>query len=95
MEAKHEQLQQYKNEMHELKVKIDKLENELAAARKDEVVKVKVEELQAQNFEHFIEVTGNVEAEFDINVSPETSGVITQLLVKEGELSEKGRLLQS
>ncbi len=93
MEAKHQQLQEYKNEMHELKVKIDKLEKEISDGRENEVVNVKVEQLQAQYFEHFIEVTGKVEAEYDINVSPETSGVITQVLVKEGDMVSKGQVI--
>ena len=93
MVAKQEQLQEYKHQMHELKVKIDKLEKELSATRENEVVKVKVQELQSQYFEHFIEVTGEVEAEYDINVSPETSGVITQVLVKEGDMVSKGQVI--
>ena len=44
-DAKIEQLQEYKNEMHELKVKIEKLEKELAKTDKNEEEKIRVEEL--------------------------------------------------
>jgi len=91
--AKREQLQHYKQEMHELKQKISVLETELSGFKKDEVVKVKVAELQSENFEHFIEVTGKVEAELDIDVNPETTGVIKEVLVKEGQVVSKGQVM--
>jgi len=91
--SKSAQLQQYKQELHELKLKIDDLEKELDVNKKDEVVKVKVTKLQNINFEHFIEVTGKVEAEFDVNVSPETAGIIKEVSVKEGQTVRKGQIL--
>jgi membrane fusion protein (multidrug efflux system) len=91
--AKREQLQQYKQELHALKQKIEDLETELSSGEKDEVVKVKVAELNTELFEHFIEVTGNVEAEQDVDVSPETAGVIMEVYVKEGDQVSKGKVL--
>lgn len=91
--AKRQQLQQYKQEMHELKQKISILESELSSTKKDEVVSVKVAELKSQKFEHFIEVTGKVEAEYDVDVSPETSGIINEVLVKEGDVVSKGQVI--
>ncbi len=89
-EAKRNQLQKYKQQVHDLNEKIQTLENELAGTEKDEVVNVKVSELQPRVFEHFIEVTGNVEAEYDVDVSPETLGVIKEIYVKEGQVVQKG-----
>jgi len=91
--TKRQQLQQYKQEMHDLKLKIDDLEKELGATNKNEVVKVKVAELKYETFEHFIEVTGNVEALDDVEVSPETVGIIDEVFVKEGQLVKKGEVL--
>jgi membrane fusion protein (multidrug efflux system) len=91
--AKREQLQQYKQELHALTQKIEDLETELSSDDKDEVVKVKVAELNAELFEHFIEVTGKVEAEQDVDVSPETAGVIMEVYVKEGDQVSKGKVL--
>ncbi|MBT6005670.1 MAG: efflux RND transporter periplasmic adaptor subunit, partial [Prolixibacteraceae bacterium] len=73
--------------------KIEALENELAKTVEDEVVKVKVAELNNQLFEHFIEVTGKVEADLDVDISPESSGIIESILVKEGERVSKGQVL--
>ena len=91
--TKRAKLQQYKQELHDLKLKIDDLEKELGTSKIDEVVKVKVTELQNITFEHFIEVTGKVEAEYDVNVSPETAGIISEVYVKEGQAVRKGQIL--
>jgi membrane fusion protein, multidrug efflux system len=88
-----QQLQQYKNEFSELKQKIEALEKELSVDKIDEAVRVEVIELTPQNFERFIEVTGRVEAEEDLNVSPESAGVIEEVRVKEGQQVSKGQIL--
>jgi RND family efflux transporter MFP subunit len=92
-DAKRQELQQYKQEMHDLKLKIDALEKELSNTGEEEIVNVKVSDIASQTFEHFIEVTGNVEADLNINVSPESSGIIESILVKEGDKVSKGQIL--
>ena len=92
-DAKRQELQQYKQEMHDLKLKIDALEKELSKTEKEEIVNVKVQDIQSETFEHFFEVTGNVEADLDVNVSPESSGIIESILVKEGDHVSKGQIL--
>ena len=86
-------LQQYKQELHDLKLEIGTLEKELGTTEKNEIVKVKVTELQNDTFEHFVEVTGNVEALDDVEVSPETIGIIDEVFVKEGQTVKKGAVL--
>ncbi len=92
-DAKRQELQQYKQDMHDLKQKIDALEKELSKTENEEIVNVKVDDIQSKTFEHFIEVTGNAEADLNINVSPESSGIIETILVKEGERVSKGQIL--
>jgi RND family efflux transporter MFP subunit len=89
-EAKRKQLQKYKQEVHDLNEKIEALETELEGTVAEEVINVKVSELLPQTFEHFFEVTGKVEAEYDIDVSPETGGIIKEIFVKEGQSVQKG-----
>ena len=91
--TKRQELQQYKQELHDLTQKIETLENELTETAKEEIVNVKVAELNSQLFEHFIEVTGKVEADLDVDISPETSGSIEAILVKEGQRVSKGQVL--
>ena len=91
--TKREQLQQYKQELHAIQLKIETLESELSSNEKEEVVKVKITELKNEVFEHFIEVTGNVEAEQDVNVNAEIAGVIMEVFVTEGQNVSKGQVL--
>ncbi len=91
--TKEQQLQAFRKEYNELKQKINALEEELAANEEKEVVNVNVTKLENQLFEHFFEVTGNVEAELDVNVSPESAGIIEEVLVTEGMNVNKGDVL--
>lgn len=91
--SKRQQLQQYKQQLHDLEQQIETLEEELAGTEEDEVVAVKVNELETRTFEHYIEVTGEVEADLNINVSPESAGIIESILVSEGEQVSKGQVL--
>jgi membrane fusion protein, multidrug efflux system len=88
-----QQLQQYKKEFSDLKHKIEILEKELAVVEKSDAVRVEVTELVPEHFERFIEITGRVEAEEDIHVSPESAGIIEEVLVKEGQRISKGQTM--
>ena len=92
-ESKRKELQKFKQELYELEQKIAALETELKNNEKEEIIPVKIELLAKDTFEHFIEVTGEVEAEMDVNVSPETAGTIKEVFVKEGEYVSKGKVL--
>jgi len=92
-EGKRRQLTAYKQELHDLENKIARLEAELDSARTIEYVNVKTLEVVPRRFEHFFEVTGNVEADEEVNVSPESSGKIMDILVREGQQVEKGAVL--
>jgi RND family efflux transporter MFP subunit len=92
-EAKQKQLAEYKQQRQELDEKITQLEDELDALREIEFINVKTQKTQPQLFEHFIEVTGTVEADQEVNVSPEGTGVIREILVKEGQHVTKGTIL--
>lgn len=89
-QAKRQQLQALKQQMYEMKQQIESLEDELESTSEEEVVNVKVAEIETRTFEHFIEVTGKVEAEYNVDVNPETAGVITEVIVTEGQAVPKG-----
>ena len=91
--TKRTKLQELKQQVHTLEQQIDQLEKELSANQTEETIKIKVETLTNKRFEHFIEVTGQVEAEHDVDVSPETSGVIKEVLVQEGQQVSKGQIM--
>lgn len=91
--AKRKQLQELKQQAHTLEQQITQLEKELAGTQAKETIGIKTRELSRQKFEHFIEVTAKVEAEQDVDVSPETSGIIKEVLISEGQQVTKGQLL--
>ena len=92
-QEKQAQLAEYKQQVHDLNLKIKELEVELSKTADVERVEVVLTELQAADFEHFIEVTGSVEADQEVNVSPEGSGQILDIKVKEGQRVAKGTVL--
>ena len=91
--AKRARLQDLKQQAHDLEQQITTLEKELTANETKEVVKIKAVTVTPQKFEHFIEVTGKVEADQDVNVAAETAGIIDEVLVTEGQTVRKGQVL--
>ena len=94
-EARRKQLNTYKEQLHDLEAKISKLQDEVDASRAIEYVNVKTVEVKPRLFEHFFEITGNVEADEEVNVSPEGAGKIIRILVHEGQRVKKGAVLAS
>ncbi len=91
------ELQKLKNEQAALNEKISKLELEIAKTNPDSLnVKTKIVEvlvIQPQDFKHFVEIQGSVDAEENVLVSPRTLGVITKILVNEGDKVSEGQVL--
>ncbi len=92
-ESKRRELQNYKQQVTELQEKIEVLESELSGVKAEDAVEVSVTELNSRQFEHFIEVTGLVEADLDITVSPESAGVIEEIRISEGQQVSAGQVL--
>ncbi len=61
----------------------------------ENTIPVKVKTLNFKKFNHFILVSGNVEAEKHAFVSPEVNGQIEKIYVSEGEKVKQGKLLVS
>ncbi|RXR35367.1 efflux RND transporter periplasmic adaptor subunit [Flavobacterium piscinae] len=71
--------------------KLDKAIAELDPNKKNPLVKTIT--LKDTLFNHYIEIQGNVETKENIVISPEYSGILTQLYVKAGQKVSKGQLL--
>ena len=69
------------------------IETDSASADEGFIVPVSLKMMDPEPFEHFIEVTGKLEAEEDAFISPEMNGQIKNVYVKEGESVKKGQLL--
>lgn len=92
-QEKEEQLAEYRSELGDLQKKITELERELSATAEKGLVNVSLTKVIEQPFEHFIEVLGTVQSDQNLVVSPESSGNIMEILVKEGDRVSKGAVL--
>ncbi|PXX95206.1 efflux RND transporter periplasmic adaptor subunit [Marinifilum breve] len=92
--SKPEQLKKYKKELKVLRKKISALEIEIKNENLvEEAINVKAKKIEASKFEHYITVTGNVEADKNITITPETSGNIISIDVVEGQKVKKGDVI--
>ncbi|MEI7499277.1 MAG: efflux RND transporter periplasmic adaptor subunit [Bacteroidota bacterium] len=87
-------LEQLKKEHDKLTGQIIKLEKELNPASSVSATKVNVAILTKKPFEHYIEVQGRIDGNENIAVSPRNQGgVVTRILVHEGDAVSKGQVL--
>ena len=71
--------------------KLDAAINELSGAKN--IVLVKTIPVKTESFTHYLEIVGNIETKENILISPEASGVLTQLRVKSGQKVSKGQIV--
>lgn len=98
LDKKKKELSEAKVAVKELNSKISTLEKEIAKLdttfKLEEKAKlVQVDSLVKQDFKHYIEVQGNVDAEENVTVLPQQPGVVTAIYVKEGDRVTKGQVL--
>ncbi len=60
---------------------------------KKEGINIKTEKAQLRNITETVSASGKIEPEIEVKISPEVSGEIVELLVKEGEAVKAGQLL--
>ncbi|MBT0810849.1 efflux RND transporter periplasmic adaptor subunit [Litoribacter ruber] len=99
VDQKKQELENYRKEAGDLKVKIDELEREIAAldpsfARSErKSVLITTTQPQVGSFQHFVEVTGSVMSKKNVNISAEVSGRIQEIPAIEGMRVRKGQVI--
>lgn len=98
LEGKKEQLKTLQKEQQTLNQQIQTLEQEIvaldpASAKTVKKITVATETLALQDFKHFVQVQGKVESNKNIVVSPQVGGIMTQLLVREGQQVRAGQTM--
>lgn len=90
-----EQISVYKKEIGELNKKIVSLEEQLSQMSGDNErgIPVTVSTLKQEEFNHYVEVNGSVEAINAAYISPEINGQVREIYVKEGQRVTRGQLL--
>ena len=95
LDKKKADLKSLKQQFTQLKIKIDNLQNELSSL--DTVaeggVPVSVSRVELTSFSHYVEQPGIVSSKENVLVSAEMSGVVKQILVKEGSWVSKGQAI--
>lgn len=94
-----DQLDHKKKEVNDIRAEISRLTEKLKdlPGETEGVYKVPVytQELQKEEFSHYIKASGKVEAVQEATISPEMNGQITDIYVEEGERVRKGQQLYS
>jgi len=91
---KNAELQKLKQEYASLGAKIQALEAELASTDSTNNNKnVQVTELQSTPFIHYIDVQGSIDAEQSVEIQPQMPGLVSKVLVTEGQSVQAGQLL--
>lgn len=87
--------------LENLKKEHDLIALEIAALEKEiypegvsaDAFMVIVDTIKPLLFEHFLEVQGRIDGNENVAVSPRSAGVVTRILVKEGDYVKKGQIL--
>lgn len=90
------QIGQYRSEIVDLETKINELEvklNKTENSAKDGSILVGLKTMKTTQFINYLNVTGNIESNFQAMISPEINGQISKIYVKEGDYVSKGTLL--
>ncbi len=92
------QLKELKEQQAKLTSEIKKLEEAIAKETPDSLRTARVKEvvvssLAPRKFDHYVQTQGAVESDLNIQVSAKSPGVVTQVLVREGEMVSKGQTL--
>lgn len=96
MEAKKNKLEQLKKEVATLNQEISQIEKELATAgmaAEEFLIAVGVDTLQKQGYVSSFEFQAVVESDKNVMLTTENPGTVTAILVKEGQMVQKGQLL--
>jgi len=97
LEKKKAELTEIRTQFDELKTKIVTLEKEIAildtakSVQKPKLVTLKP--VENRDFKHYIDIQGTVDSDENINVQPGIPGIVTRVLVKEGDPVTTGQLL--
>ena len=92
------QISDYESEIIDIKAKIAVLQHQLDTlgnSLNDGRVLVEYQSVELKDFINYIDVVGNVEADQQSYISPELSGQIEKIYVREGDFVKKGDVLVS
>jgi len=97
LEGKRELLKEKRQQLNEITETISQLESEIAELDPNVLAEnrtmVTTKPLKRQDFEHFVEIQGTVQADDYVDVTSETAGRVLKLTVEEGDRVRAGQLI--
>jgi len=94
---KQAKLDELLKQQDELSLKIEQLQKEVGAEKgidlNKKVIEVQAIDVKIAPFNHYIEVQGKVDGEENVGVSAQTMGLVSKILVKEGDAVRKDQVL--
>lgn len=87
------ELETLKKERVAINSKIAALEAEVGTAKTEETKTVSILEVQESTFSNFLEVQGRIDAEDNVQVSPQAQGVVTAVYASIGQNVGRGQVL--
>lgn len=96
LEGKKAKLEKLQGELASLNSEISDLKAAIFAEEPDttqRITYVKATPLMAENFSHYVEANGRLEAVNNVFVSPQMGGALTKVLVKEGDYVKEGQTI--
>ncbi len=94
LEAKQARIVELQKEADKINAEIATLQQEVGVAGGVEELKisnVKAMPIASENFSHFVEASGRLDAVNNVWISPQSGGALTSVLVKEGDYVTKGQ----
>lgn len=65
----------------------------IVSGNKEQIISVQTEKVETRSITQTVSATGKIEPEFKVLITPEVTGEIVELPVKEGDVIQKGQLL--
>ncbi|MEM6262342.1 MAG: efflux RND transporter periplasmic adaptor subunit [Bacteroidota bacterium] len=90
LQAKKQEMLTINDEIKKIEARITELDDSPASVKQ---IPVEAMTLKSTDFKHYLTVQGEVEANQNVVVSPQTAGQLVRLFVKEGQQVRKGQIL--
>jgi len=84
------QLEKQIDSLNKLLIEVDK---QLGMDKEEQIAEIDARQVSLQNFEHYIELQGNIATDGNVMVIPEAMGKVTKIYKKEGDRVRKGQVL--
>lgn len=91
--SKEDQLKNLKVQLGEIQSKIAALEEEIGTKKDEKTTPVELLSVQSSEFNRYVSIQSIVESDRNSDLSPQMGGIVTQVLVQEGDFVKEGQTI--